>query len=79
MFISNGSYEYEDPPLKNVIAFLVQYTHRPLRAFQLPGFNQGRIGPTMEIWDNSVPDIPILPCLHYGNVYIKRKLRVCRA
>ena len=29
----------------------MQQTHRPLQAFQLPGFKQGRIGPTMEILD----------------------------
>ena len=49
--------------LKIFITLSVQYTHRPLRVFQLPGFKQGRIGPTMEILDNSLPDIPMVLCL----------------
>ena len=49
MFISKVSYGYGE--LKNVIALSVQQTHRPLQAFQLSGFKQGRIGPRMEILD----------------------------
>ena len=57
MFISKGSYGEEE--LENVIALSVQETHRPLQAFQLLAFKRGRIGPTMEIWDNKGPDIPL--------------------
>ena len=40
---------------------------------------QRRIGATVEIWVNLGPDIPMVPYLHLGNVYIKSKLRVRRA
>ena len=33
----------------------------------------------MEIWNNTGPIIPMVPNLHLGNAYIKRKLRVWRA
>ena len=37
------------------------------------------IGPRAETCVNWVGPITTVPCLHQGNVYIKRKLRVCRA
>ena len=37
------------------------------------------IGPRMEICETSGVPIPMVPCLHQSNGYIKRKLRVCRA
>ena len=39
MSISKGSYGYGE--LKNIITLSVQYMHRPLRDFQLPGFKTG--------------------------------------
>ena len=36
------------------------------------------IGPRMEICETSMFSIPMVPCLHQGNGYIKRKLRVSR-
>ena len=53
--------------LKTVIAFSVQYTYYtylPIRACQLHGFMQRRIGPMMKIWEYSVLSIPMVPCLH---------------
>ena len=74
MFISKGSYGYGEP--KNVIAVSVQKTHSSLRASKLPGFVYRRMCSRMEIWENWGLPISKVPCLHQGNVYIKRKLRV---
>ena len=38
----------------------------------------GRIGPSTESCINCDGPISMVPCLHQGNIYIKRKLRVCR-
>ena len=38
-----------------------------------------RIGPPIENGGNSGEPIAMVPCLHQGNLYIKRKLRVWRA
>ena len=40
---------------------------------------QRSIGQTVQISGNSGLPIAMVPCLHQWNVYIKRKLRVCRA
>ena len=40
---------------------------------------QHHIQPTVQIWGNSGLPFAMVPCLHQCNVYIKRKLRVCRA
>ena len=77
IFISKGSYGYGKP--KNVICWLVQIPHRPIRARKLPMFRTLRIGPPIEKGGNSGEPIVKVPCLHQGNVYIKRNLRVWRA
>ena len=77
IFISKGSYGYGEP--KNVICWLVQIPHRPVRARKLPMFSTLGIGPPVENGGNSGEPIAMVPCLHQGNVYIKRKLRVWRA
>ena len=77
IFISKGSYGYGEP--KNVICWLVQIPHRPVRARKIPMFRTLRIGPPIENGGNSGEPIAMVPCLHQGNVYIKRKLRVRRA
>ena len=77
MLISKGSYGYGEP--KNVICWLVQIPHRPVRARKLPMFRTLRIGPPTENDGNSGEPIAMVPCLHQGNVAIKRKLRIWRA
>ena len=77
MLISKGSYGYGEP--KNVICWLVQIPHRPVRAGKIPLFRTFRIGPPIENGGNSGEPIAMVPCLHQGNVDIKRKLRVWRA
>ena len=74
MFISKGSYAYWVP--KNVIAVSVQKTHSSLRASKLPGFVYRRMCSRMEIWGNWGLPISKVPCVHQGNIYITRKLRV---
>ena len=74
MFISKGSCAYGEP--KNVIAVSVQKTHSSSRASKQPGFVYRRMCSRMEIWENWGLPISKVPCLHQGNVYIKRKLRV---
>ena len=47
-------------------------------AFKIPRLDGGGIGPRMEscvIYDGP---IAMVPCLHQGNIYTKRKLRVWR-
>ena len=53
--------------------------HLPVWVYKLPRFMGGSIGPRMEICDTSGLPIPVVPCLHQRNGYIKRKLRVWRA
>ena len=64
---------------KNVILISVRNAHFEVWACKEPGLMQRRIGPTVQICGNSELPIAIVPCLHQCNVYIKRKLRVCRA
>ena len=74
MFISKGSYGCGEP--KNVISYSVKKPYLRLRAAKLRILKQCRIWPTLEICGSSGPPIPMVPCLHQINVYIKRKLRV---
>ena len=65
---------------KNVFLFFyVQKAHFAVRTCKEPRFMQPRIGPTVQLCRNSGLPIAMVPCLHQSNVYIKRKLRVCRA
>ena len=57
----------------------MQKPHLPVRAGKLPRLMGGGIGPRTEACVNLGGPIAIEPCLHQGNVYIKRKLRVWRA
>ena len=49
-----------------------------MRAVILPHVEGGSIGPSMESCINCDAPISMVPCLHQGNIYIKRKLRVWR-
>ena len=50
-----------------------------MRICKLALFMGGSIGPRMEIREILGLPIPMVPCLHQSNGYIKRKLRVWRA
>ena len=47
-----------------------------MRAVKLPRLNGVGIGPGTETCVNWGGPITMVPCLHQGNIYIKRKLRV---
>ena len=50
----------------------------PMQAVKLPRLKRGDIGSRMETCVNWGGPIAMVPCLHQGSIYIKRKLRVCR-
>ena len=47
-------------------------------AVEIPCLEGGRIGPSTESCRNCDGPISNVPCLHQGNIYIKRKLQVWR-
>ena len=49
-----------------------------MRAVQIPRLEGGSIGPRTESWVNWDGPVTMVPCLHQGNIYTKRKLRVWR-
>ena len=49
-----------------------------MRAVKIPRLEGGSIGPTTESWVNWDGNISMVLCLHQGNIYNKRKLRVWR-
>ena len=49
-----------------------------MRAVKVHRLDGGSIGPRTESWVNFDGPISMVPCLHQGNIYTKRKLRVCR-
>ena len=51
----------------------------PVQGRKLPHFIGGSIGPRLEIFETSGLPIPMVPCLHQNNGYIKTKLWVWRA
>ena len=56
----------------------MQKPYLPVRAFKIPRLEGYGIGPRMEscvIWDGP---IAMVPSLHQGDIYTKRKLRVWR-
>ena len=57
----------------------MQKPHLPVRARKLPRLMGSGIGPGTETCVNWGGPIVMLPCLHQGKVYIKRKLWVWRA
>ena len=60
----------------------MQIPYLSLRGRKVPHFIVGsmgnRSGPRMEICENSALLIPMVPCLHQSNGYIKRNLRAWR-
>ena len=55
-----------------------QKPYLPVRAVKLPSLVGGSIGPRTESFVNWDGPIAIVLCLHQGNIYTKRKLRVLR-
>ena len=49
-----------------------------MRAVKIPRLEVGRIGPSTESCINCDGPISMVPCLHQGNIYTKRNLRVWR-
>ena len=49
-----------------------------MRAVKILRLEGGSIGPRTEIYVNWDGPIAMVPCLHKGNIYTKRKLRVWR-
>ena len=49
-----------------------------MRAFIIPRLEGGSIGSRTESWVNWDEPMAMVPCLHQGNIYTKRKLRVWR-
>ena len=64
---------------KNEILDSVQKVHFAVRICKLPGFMQRHIGPTVQISRNSGLPLNIVPWLQQCILYMKRKLRECRA
>ena len=49
-----------------------------MRAVKIPRLEGGSLVPRTESWMNCDGPISMVPCLHHGNIYTKRKLRVWR-
>ena len=49
-----------------------------MRAVIIPCVEGGSIGPRTESLVNSDGPMAMVPCLHQGNIYVKRMLRVWR-
>ena len=56
----------------------VQYPHLPVRAVKVPSLEGGGKGPRTERCVICDGPIVMVPCLHQGNINIKRELRVWR-
>ena len=56
----------------------MQKPYLPVRAVKVRRLEGGSIGPRTESWVNFDGPISMVPCLHQGNIYNKRKLWVCR-
>ena len=56
----------------------MQYPHLPVRAVKIPCLEGGGIGPRKDSCVKCDGPIAMVPCLHQGNIYTKRKLRVWR-
>ena len=56
----------------------MQIPFLPVRGRELPRFMVGNIVPRMDMYETSTLPSPMVPHLHQGNGYIKRKLRAWR-
>ena len=76
IFISKGSYGYGES--RNVFLWSVQKPLLPVMAVKLLRLKGGGIGPRTETCVNSGGSIALVPCVHQGNIHIKRQPGVCR-
>ena len=76
IFIPKGSYGYGES--RYVFIKSVQYPHLPVPAVKVPRLEGGGIGPRMESFVICDGPIAMVPRLHQGNIYTKRKLWVLR-
>ena len=74
IFITKGSYGYGES--RYVFSNSVQYPHLPVRAVKIPCIEGDGIGPRTESCVICDGLIAIVPCLHQGNTYTKREVRV---
>ena len=74
IFIPNGSYRYGES--RYVFSMSVKYASLPVQAVKIARIEGGGIGPRKENCVNWDGPITMVPCLHQGNIYTKRKLRV---
>ena len=56
----------------------MQKPHLTVRAVKIPRLEGGSLGPRTESMVNWDGPMAMVPCLHQGNIYTKRKLRVWR-
>ena len=56
----------------------MQYPHLPVWAIIIPRLQGGSIGPRTESRENWDGPMAMVPCLHQGDIYTERKLRVWR-
>ena len=76
IFIPKASYRYGES--RYVFSKSVQYPHLPVRAVKIPRIEGDGIGPRTESCVICDGPIAMVPCLHQGRIYTKRKLRVWR-
>ena len=76
IFLPKVSYVYGES--RYVFSKSVQHPYLPVRAVKILRFETGRIGPRTESCVICDGPIDMVPCLHQGNICIKRKLRVWR-
>ena len=60
------------------IPLVCAITPLPVRAVNIPSLEGGSVGPRLQSWVNWDGHMAMVPCLHQGNIYRKRKLRVWR-
>ena len=76
IFISKRSYGYGET--RNVFPYSVQKPLLTVQAVKLPRLKGVGISPRKETCVNWGGPIVMVPCLHQGNICIKRKLQECR-
>ena len=76
IFKPKGSYGYVVSSY--VFSKSVQYPHLPVRAVKIPHVEGGCVGRRKESCITCDGLIAMVSCLHKGNIYTKRKLRVWR-
>ena len=76
LFTSKGTYGYGETRI--VFPYSLQKPLLPVQAVKLPRLKGVGIGPSTETCVNWGGLIAMVPCLHQGNVHIKRNLWVWR-